>query len=251
MSHAHCTHIGFLAIASSAVILRRTNNGGEGWVGAHDNLFRLRFESIAQPIASGSNLRRTCSMGKAVLDGRRRRRVGALGCREPFWPTSRKCLLEPLEKRFLLTAGPTVGVAPWFAELHADQGASESVDRWIVRLSNDALVGVDSVAAAAALLGEPEFGLDVIRGLGLPGQLLVETPSDAGAAASAWFQSDAAIAYFQPDSILRGQLAPTIPTIRGRSGCTTRARPVAPPAPTSMPKPPGTSPRVQPTWSWR
>ena len=96
--------------------------------------------------------------------------------------------LEQLEERMLLTSLSPTGysqVSPvWFESLVADvpslaaaslseQPETSNDDRWIVRLTEQAVLQTGTVRAAASLLNESDSELQVLRGLGLPGQLLV------------------------------------------------------------------------------
>ena len=109
--------------------------------------------------------------------------------------------IEQLEPRCLLTASPydfdTVS-AEWFQTIAdstvtssgtgslaisglgaTSSGGEEALDNgaghWIVRLSQEILSGIPSVAEAAGLFSAAPPGLRVLGGLGLPGQLLLES----------------------------------------------------------------------------
>jgi len=78
-------------------------------------------------------------------------------------------------------AASSPAVSSMTAELNSD-----SAGRWIVRLSPEAVAQVQSVDGAAALLDTGTVNFTVIRGLGLPGQVLVAAAgSDAAAVARA------------------------------------------------------------------
>ncbi|MFM7075717.1 MAG: hypothetical protein ACKO3G_06595, partial [Planctomycetaceae bacterium] len=108
---------------------------------------------------------------------------------------SRRLAAERLEDRRMLAAAPLVPgepaydrVAPaWFAApaevLAAPAPAAAAAgSEWIVRLSSDTVARVRSVAEAAGFLGGIAPGVEVVKGLGLPGQLLVRGAAGAMAA---------------------------------------------------------------------
>ena len=64
----------------------------------------------------------------------------------------------------------------------------------------------------------PDFPLQVVRGLGLPGQLLVETSGIGTSQVTAWLAANPAIEYFQADGMLHAQAAPNDPLYAGQIG---------------------------------
>jgi subtilisin family serine protease len=80
------------------------------------------------------------------------------------------------------------------------------VHEWIVRLSSRALETVHTVADAAAYLGAQPLGLEVVEGLGLPGQVLVRATAALGAVEQ-YFTTDVGIASFSQNG--RTQLSAT------------------------------------------
>ena len=74
----------------------------------------------------------------------------------------------------LTVAMPSVSLSPASA-------AGVAGSEWIIRLSHRALVAVRTVADAAAYFDTAPLGLEVVEGLGLPGQLLVRTSAAVGA----------------------------------------------------------------------
>jgi subtilisin family serine protease len=141
----------------------------------------------------------------------------------------RSSVLEYLEARTLLSAAPPVAgkhphqVTPaWFQVLEpaaAWDGATTLLDwngavvkavpdEWIVQLSESGLKAASSVAAAGALLAESPFSLQVVRGLGLAGSLLVSTPGAAPAAVGSWLGGLASVGYFEPNLIRSVQVIP-------------------------------------------
>ena len=123
----------------------------------------------------GSSVRRSI---EALFRRRRTRPLGA----------------ERLEDRHMLAAVPLLPgeraydhVDPaWFAAPAGLEAAPVAHPRnageWVVRLSSDAVSGMRSVAEAAGFLGAVAPGMEVVKGLGLPGQLLVRGPAEAMAA---------------------------------------------------------------------
>ena len=78
-------------------------------------------------------------------------------------------------------------------------------DLWIVRLTPDAVRQVDSVGESAELFSGGDVEFRVIRGLGLPGQLLVQ-PLDADqAAVQASLGGNPHLAYFEPERVMIAQ----------------------------------------------
>jgi subtilisin family serine protease len=81
---------------------------------------------------------------------------------------------------------------------------------WIVRLSKTTLETVRTVAEAAAYLNDRNLGLEVVRGLGLPGQLLVRADA-ADAAVRSYLQGVRGVAYTEPNRIIRQDALPNDP----------------------------------------
>ena len=137
-------------------------------------------------------------------------------------------VVEGLERRLLLTGSYDVGaslISPeWFERLPASlpeaegslaespergvghmlwQGRAVEVSRgeWIVQLTNDAINRVGSVAGAAAIFGGSPLDIEIVRGLGMAGQLLLRAPgADVGAVVH-WLGSSDSVAYFEPNAI--------------------------------------------------
>ena len=152
-------------------------------------------------------------------------------------------MFEPLEPRLLLSADASLslveyGIAPlavspmWFeavcptaplvagdesglpAKQESEQiewdGQALSVlpDRWIVQFHPGSLGGITSVADTADVFAETEVGFEVIGGLGMTGQVLIEIPGADIDTVCAWLGSDPGIAYFEPDAVQAVQLLP-------------------------------------------
>lgn len=130
--------------------------------------------------------------------------------------------LEALEARALLALDTSLGLAnpAWFKTLLPPQPAARSLslaatnaqspsgssstaaNEWIVRLNAPALKTIGSVADAAKALANPSLGVQVAKGLGLTGQLLVRA-SGASAAVTSYLKSSPLVAYAEPNGLLR------------------------------------------------
>ena len=149
----------------------------------------------------------------------------------------RRLHLEELEARLVLSGasvaaysqvssdwfGPSVGLT------HDVFGASNSEvsdssdpdvesDRWIVRLTSDVIVQSPSLADAIALLGQSALPIDVVRGLGLPGQLLIETSAEQRSDVENYLSNLDAVAYFQSDDSVSAQATPNDSQFTGQAG---------------------------------
>lgn len=122
---------------------------------------------------------------------------------------------ETLEARLTLSASSAGGTynqisAAWFGA-PASQGVgngppASDATRWIVRLTEEAVVAAPNVHAAADLLdGLP---IRVERGLGLTGQLLVTSSGVGGATVASALATAAEIAAFRRDTTIGGAALP-------------------------------------------
>ena len=96
---------------------------------------------------------------------------------------------------------------------HVD-GASvpESVaEYWIVRFTRDALSGVSSVPETAHLLDGAEVDFVVVRGLGLPGLVMVDSGKSDVAAVEASLGGNPHVASFERNTAITGQVVPDDP----------------------------------------
>ncbi|MEX2168320.1 MAG: S8 family serine peptidase [Pirellulales bacterium] len=131
---------------------------------------------------------------------------------------SRRLHLERLENRLVLSASAAYSmVSPtWFAVAPVDDSAPETPappsQEWIIRLTAEATQAAGNVAGAAALLDD--LPLTVVRGLGLPGQLLV-TATLQSSALSTMLAGSALVASFQQDAIITGAELPNDPDFVG------------------------------------
>ncbi len=142
---------------------------------------------------------------------------------------------EPLESRWLLsgngldeydrvspewfatalnvsTAAPgvRVGSVSGASGAASGSGGEQFVDRWIVRLTPGATGQLGSVGRAEHLLDTLTANFQVIRGLGLPGQLLLHSFASHDVARSA-LSANPHVAYFEPDSVVYAQRTPDDP----------------------------------------
>jgi subtilisin family serine protease len=74
-----------------------------------------------------------------------------------------------------------------------------ATSEWIVQLNDASLKTIQSVGDAAKTISNPSLGVTVVRGLGLPGQLLVSA-SGAPASVRAYLRSVSAVKAFERDS---------------------------------------------------
>jgi subtilisin family serine protease len=112
---------------------------------------------------------------------------------------------ERLEERLVLSANSLANydtVSPEWFVAPSSPATSTSAEQWIIRLTPEATAQARTVDGAASLLSN--LPMTVVRGLGLPGQLLV---SGAGSTASAVNEALAAsplLATFQFDTEISG-----------------------------------------------
>ncbi len=147
-------------------------------------------------------------------------------------------VFEALEARLLLsgdgvfTASADLVSAAWFAEagpvggtaLEADpigrnvtdltwggRDVQAAAGEWIVQLSDSALADVGSVGDVAAALTGGDVAFDVVRGLGLAGQVLVRAPGVPIDAIDAWLGATDAVAHYTPNVRVQAQSVPDDP----------------------------------------
>ncbi|MFP6619757.1 MAG: S8 family serine peptidase, partial [Pirellulaceae bacterium] len=155
--------------------------------------------------------------------------------RDPFFRSSHQ-QLEHLEQRRLLSVSPLATDSPdeppvdpaWFAAVadpdettrmgtrfldHAatSQLPSSQVDlsRWIVKLSDDLVAQYPTPASANALFAGSE--MEVLSGLGLPGQLLVGAHCTTTGQALEFFANEPGILYYEADTVQLASLIPSDP----------------------------------------
>ncbi|MDA1050593.1 MAG: S8 family serine peptidase [Planctomycetota bacterium] len=80
--------------------------------------------------------------------------------------------------------------------------------RWIVRFDPASLIGINSARDTQSLLPTGEIEFQVLYGLGLPGQVLVESSGGAIAEVVSFLTANDDIAAFERDSIVTAQVLP-------------------------------------------
>ena len=128
-------------------------------------------------------------------------------------------------------AGRSLATSP-----ESDSAASQ----WIVRLTSDAVDRIDSVAGTASLLDGGTAGVEVVRGLGLPGLVLVEADGDPGGRGRG-------VGDQSERRLLRAQL----PAHRAAPAQRPPIRPAVGPGQDRCARRRGTSPRAARRSSWR
>lgn len=132
--------------------------------------------------------------------------------------------IETLETRCLLAASSLTSVAyeyemvspVWFATLDpvaTDETASTNTvgSNWVVRFTEQSLTAAHTVAETASLLKNDDVNFQVVRGLGLPGQVLIRALETDRASVEASLAANEAVATFYEDAMLHGQLLPNDP----------------------------------------
>lgn len=150
--------------------------------------------------------------------------------------------MEQLEPRHLLAGDIGYNeVSPkWFQSLESTNGVAEvygfveaatdgvndttfvndpSVRRWVVRFTEEALVGINSVAETRQLLIDGS-GIDftIIRGLGLTGQVEVETQEPNRLAVETAYSENLNVEYAVLDSLVVSQSLPSDPLVSQQWG---------------------------------
>ena len=117
-------------------------------------------------------------------------------------------------------SGPTTGMSLMTALANYDATAvlprnnvpTETSTRWIVRLTPEALQNAPSVADAAGMFSACSTEFQVLCGLGLPGQVLIQASGSDLAAVEAALRANPAIASFECDSTVSSQTVPNDPS---------------------------------------
>jgi subtilisin family serine protease/subtilisin-like proprotein convertase family protein len=143
----------------------------------------------------------------------------------------RKFRFEPLEHRIVLAASDIVSPI-WFesvaqvdragavGELSAESaevtshltaaGGSQSQD-WIVHVDSTALGQIGSVNDTAELFESSQFDVEVLRGLGMEGQVLLRTSGAAAESVATWFAAAEWIDSFEQDAMVQLNATPNDP----------------------------------------
>ncbi|NQW48307.1 MAG: hypothetical protein HQ464_11150, partial [Planctomycetes bacterium] len=85
-----------------------------------------------------------------------------------------------------------------------------NVREWIVRLTDTALGGVSTVSEAAAFLRSVPLDLEVVQGLGLPGQVLVRAAA-AVSDVERYLSEQPGVAYFTQNAVVNVSATPNDP----------------------------------------
>jgi CSLREA domain-containing protein len=83
---------------------------------------------------------------------------------------------------------------------------------WVIRLSEQAASRLPNLTDADPMLDGERVNFDVIRGLGLPGMLLVESFSPTPSDASSWLSSNPFVSLFTSNDVVRGAQTPSDPS---------------------------------------
>ncbi|NOZ22190.1 MAG: S8 family serine peptidase [Planctomycetes bacterium] len=83
--------------------------------------------------------------------------------------------------------------------------------QWIVQLTSQAVQGIKSVAETAGVLANDVANFQVVSGLGMAGQILVQTSGMSATAVSDWLSYNTNVAYFEPDRVLTAAAIPNDP----------------------------------------
>ena len=133
-----------------------------------------------------------------------------------------KAGIEALEQRTLLSGQQTDLVSPaWFAEVagpslpgpNLAQNTTGVLDtRWIVQLQPAVTASLSGAVDAASLFSNASFGIQVVRGLGLAGQLLIQTQSSDMNMVSQWLASSPYISSYGVDQVVHTEALPNDPS---------------------------------------
>ena len=118
---------------------------------------------------------------------------------------------EEIPNVFVLPSQQTMGMLSGVLGGAGSISSSElDVARWIVRLTELALAEIGDLWRAEYVLDQLSADFQVIRGLGLPGQMLVRSFSSTEAARAA-LASNPGVASFERESVVRAQRLPNDP----------------------------------------
>ncbi len=113
---------------------------------------------------------------------------------------------QVLESAICETGQPQVATAEIVEEttwIEWDSQQTEVVpNEWIIQLSEAALQQVNSVEEAAQLFTDSSVGIQVQKGLGLPGQLFATAPGTNSATVEAWLEANDQIESFSPNFVM-------------------------------------------------
>ena len=157
---------------------------------------------------------------------------GAPAARRGASKRSTRFGFEPLEERNLLSFDSLFLSPVWFEDLSgpnwqpassgsigvdatndADAGSEASdVNDWIIQLSKESSGDFVSIAQTTGLLGVTDFQYDVVRGLGLVGQVMIQTSGASADSVESWLATNKDIDFFELDVTRALQLTPDDPS---------------------------------------
>ncbi len=114
----------------------------------------------------------------------------------------------------MLAASPSRFVGPARARISTDFERQE----WIIRLKEQAVSRLDAMDRIDVMLDTEFVNFDVVRGLGMPGMLLLESFSTASEQASMALESNGFISFFSSNDRVQGALTPNDPEFSGMIG---------------------------------
>ena len=117
--------------------------------------------------------------------------------------------MESLEPRLPL-AGPSDSADIWFHEVRGQHAAEPAQAEWIVRFTDQAIANVHTLRDVRSLL-PADTGLEVARGLGAPGLVLLQTPETSAGIISEALAALPAVQYFEPNLVTEAQTDPNDP----------------------------------------
>ena len=79
---------------------------------------------------------------------------------------------------------------------------------WIVRLREDVTRQLDAIDAVDALLDSEHVNFDVVRGLGLPGMVLVESFAAGDQLAEQTLEANEFVSFYSPNEVVSGTIEP-------------------------------------------
>ena len=142
-------------------------------------------------------------------------------------PQAASLRFESLEDRLCLQAG-SVDQSVWFQDLtasdtatHADTAtvstaststtssstssdspaSTSEIHDWIIRFQTDSVAGMTSIGQTASLLADSGISWEVLRGLGLVGQVLVRSSDASVSRVETYLASDADVSFFELDGL--------------------------------------------------
>lgn len=217
--------------SESIVFLSRVTARRVCWLKARHGRWCLRTTAADQ--RHGGNCSERSVIRRRTLKARRGRGKVTARARRQRFPLQRifPPHLEVLEERILLTTFSLDDYAEvsseWFKEVGSESSAvateimavstsapsgqsagSLPAAQWIVRLTPEATREAGSVGGTEALLDSSDVDFSVRRGLGLPGQVLVEAPGQDPAMVAATLRAHPFVSSVERNRPIHSQLVP-------------------------------------------